>query len=108
MKKIRVYGKEKETEDGKKFVDYSFKNSKDEFYQVKFTKDCTTQPRAKGYFLIEVDEKNINLQHKKQLKDGFKPNDVLWIKEVKSCVEDVDYTRELQEKFLKELDMLLD
>ena len=89
-KKIRIYGREIKTNDGKKFVTFSYTNDGENFFKVKFTQSCENKPKQeRGYYLIVVDTDNISLQ-----KDEF--GTIMWIRECSKCVRDYDYEKELE------------
>lgn len=90
VKTIRIFGRERKDNDGKKFVVYSYTKDGKTFYQLKFRKECTMLPKETGYWLIEVDTNDCQVQRMKANKD-FKPNDILWIKNITSVKRDSAY-----------------
>ena len=102
MKTIRVFGRERKNSDGKKFVAYSYTKDGNEFYQVKFRKECTSAPKKTGYWLIDIEPKDCNIQVRKA-QEGFKPNDVLWVSECTNIRPDTAYEAEVRARREKEM-----
>lgn len=116
MKTLSIYGKEqKRKSDGGKFVTYSYikslkeplklANGKElhtEKFEVKFTRECETTPKGIGFYLIEVDEKDISIQQPQ--KTGWKRT--IWIKKAKSVTKDAFKDEELAQKRMAEIDEL--
>ena len=102
MKTIRIFGRERKDTDGKSFIAFSYTKDGDTFYQVKFKKDCASTPKKAGYWLIDIEPKDCNIQ-KRKAQEGFKPNDVLWIDNCSNVRVDKDYENELRERHEKEM-----
>lgn len=108
MKKtIRIFGREKQSQDGKtKFTSWSYTKDGVEFYDVKFTQECTTAPKKPGYWLITFDTNEVSKERKKRNQDGFKYNDVLWFRAIISATYDEDYAKEVEAERQAEIDEL--
>ncbi len=107
MKTIRIYAKEYTTKDNRKFLNFSYVNSRGQFLQVKFKTNCNTRPITKGYHLLTFDEKDISLQ---KIKDNgvFKPNDIIWVSKVIELKEDIEYTQAKEKAYIEEIENLFD
>lgn len=75
----KVFAKNVTTKDGKKFVSCQTKLNST-FYKVKFTADCEQQIKSYGVYDIYVCDRDISIERSKKQPDGFKPNDVIWIR----------------------------
>lgn len=108
-KVIRVFGRERQTQDGKnKFIAWSYTKDGETYYEVKFTQECTTQPKKPGYWLLTLNPKDCSIQHRKSKKDDlFKPNDVLWIDNVIDCKHDEEYEKLVAQRRLEEVNDIL-
>lgn len=114
-KTIRIYGAEKSTQDGKKFIKWSYTKDGKKFYEVHFTKECAV-PSKRGYYLVTVDLKDVNIKKSKQKtftndETGevitIQPNDIMWVKQVNKFVSDTEYEAELEKKRLDDLSNIL-
>ena len=79
----KVFAKNVTTKDGKKFVSCQTKR-KDTFYKVKFTADCERQIKTFGVYDLYVRDIDISIERSKKQPNGFKPNDVIWIRNVQA------------------------
>jgi len=106
MKTFRIYAKEVKIEkDGqtRKFLSYSLKSGKT-FYNVKFRKECTNIPTTKGYYLIEVNEEDVNIA---PAKDNSKYQTV-WVKNLVRYTRDVDFEAKVQAEAKAKCDAVLE
>ena len=93
QKTIKIYGKEYKTREGTTFTRYSYTKDGEKFYQIKFTKDSHFTATQKGYCLLTIDDDNVSIQ-KGPTKNGYKQNDIIWIKQVIKFEVDKNATEE--------------
>jgi ABC-type phosphate transport system auxiliary subunit len=112
MKTIRIYARKKtitmkSDKTTKDIMEYSYTKDGEKFFQVKFKLECEKQPKQSGYYLLDVNENDLSIQHSKP-QEKFTPNDVLWIGNVVDFRQDIEYEKELESKRLKEIKALFD
>ena len=93
QKTIKIYGKEYTTKEGNTFTRYSYTKDGEKFYQIKFTKASHFSATQKGYCLLTIDDDKVSIQ-KGPTKNGFKQNDIIWVKEVINFEVDKNATQE--------------
>lgn len=111
IKKFRVYAREVETKDGKKYITCSYTKEGERFYDVKFTRTCEKVVKFPGYFLIEADTKDISKEKGKRYEvngNSFIHNDIIWIKNAISVERDTAYEEELYLKREREIEELFE
>lgn len=108
MKQIRIFARQVRTDKGLVFLKFSFTKDGEKFYDVKFNKTCELIPQGQGYWLLDLESINMNIQKVKKSKDSkFIPNDVLWIKKVSKCVKDEAHEKEVEENRRAEIEAIL-
>lgn len=98
-KTILIYGREKVTKDGRKFMTYSYVHN-DKWYEVKFTRKCEIRPMNKGYYDLTIDTDKVSIEKSTRNEKEYL---ILWIRELKSFVANEIKNKELQEKREKAL-----
>ncbi len=83
MKKIKLVGRRRtgiNVETGKKydFISFSTQAQNGDWYDVKFTSNCTNIPKTAGIFEIYTDLRNLSINGNKK---------ILWIKEIARSAE---------------------
>ena len=106
-KTIRIFGKEKQLDNGVKFVSFSYTSNGNDFYQVKFNQACDNVPKTSGYWKITVDTQDVSLKKGKKLEDGKRANSILWISNIIKKVKDAEYEAEVKKKREDELNSVL-
>lgn len=110
-KNITIFGKEYERKkDGMKFYKYSFTKDGNEFYDVHFTKNAKI-PSLKGY--VTLTNVEISTSHpKEEYSNGFKNNDLVWIRTYDKAIPNTKRNEELakkrEEKKIEKLDAFYD
>lgn len=103
-KTILIYGRERTTKDGRKFITYSYVHN-DTWFEVKFTRKCEIRPMNKGYYNLTIDTDNVAVE--KSTRDT-KTYLILWIRELKSFAINEEKNKELLEKREKALAEVFD
>lgn len=103
-KTILVFGRERHTNDGRKFMTYSYVHN-NKWYEVKFTQKCTKRPLEKGYFDLTFDTNNIAVET--STRNG-KVYQIMWIRDLKNYLPNELKNKELLEKREKALAELFD
>lgn len=104
-KKLKIYGKEVKTKDGRVFVRYTFTPDGKKFYKVKFTKGSAFQPSVTGYCELEVNRDDVFItQGTTYIKENVLENDTLWVRKVISFSKIVDEVK--NDKRNNELDTI--
>ena len=78
MKKIKLVGRRRsginaETEKKYDFISFSTQAQNGDWYDVKFTSNCTNIPKTAGIFEIYTDLRNLSMNGNKK---------ILWIKDI--------------------------
>ena len=97
-KQINIYSRKND----KGYNNYSYVSKDGTFYQVKFVRTIQA-PVDEGYFLVVFDTKDTSREITKPNENGFKPNDILWFKNVESITRNVEF----EEQRAKELDEMM-
>lgn len=106
LKEITVFGRKlKANKSNVVFTKYQYTNDGVKYYDVKFTKDCV-RPEMTGYVKLTFDKATAWIAKGKVNEAGFQSNDVLWIRNLVSYEEDVEYASKHPSKKQKELDEL--
>lgn len=107
---LTIYCKEVKMQDDngrvRTFCTYTFKNSKGEYFDVKFRKEVDIKPSSKGYFKIEVPEDSFNTHRYAELKYGRVG--VMWIGCVIASKRDEEYENFIKEQSKQETMKALD
>lgn len=106
-KTIRIFGKEKQLDNGVKFVSFSYTKDGEKFLQVKFNQACDNVPKTSGYWLITVDTEDVSLKKGKKLDNGNRANDILWVSNIIKKAKDAEYEAQVATKRKEELEEAL-
>lgn len=76
---FKISAKEIKKKDGTgSFISCSAKIG-DNWYRVKFTRDCERTPKRRGLYDITVNDDNMSIQ-KGKIKSPYAENDTLWVR----------------------------
>ena len=107
MATIRIFGREVKCKNSDNvFTKYTYTKNGEDFYDVKFTKECKVKPSGTGYLLIDVDPEDVGIK-KVNGEKGKKYNSILFIRNCKNIREDKEYEAEVQVKKLEEVKNVL-
>lgn len=108
LKEITVFGKSIKTKRGVDFIKYQYTKDGVKFYDIKFTKDCATKPELLGYVKLTFDKTTSFMMAGEVGESGFKNNDVIWIRNLISYEQDLEYAKLHPSKKQQELNELFE
>ena len=95
---LSIFGRERtKQENGEKYCKYSFTPDGVDFYEIVFKKECTTTPKKSGYWLMTVNDDDLDFKDGKVV-DGQKQPNKMYVSNVIKIEKDVKAEEAFKQK----------